>query len=71
MSIRKDVKELTAVLTRFGGTVTIGSRHYKVVYDNKQVTFAASPSDRRAFLNIRRDIRVTFGLDIRDYGWTK
>lgn len=71
MSIRKDVKELITVLKRFGGIVIIGSGHYKVAYGNKQVTFAASPSDRRAFLNIRRDIRLTFGLDIRDYGWTK
>lgn len=71
MSIRKDVKELIAVLKRFGGTVIIGSGHHKVVYDNKQVTFAASPSDRRAFLNIRSDIRHEFGIDIRDYGWTK
>lgn len=72
MSIKKDLNELISLLTRIGCIVTVGGNsHYKVAYGTSCVFVAASPSDYRAFLNIRRDIRHYLGFDIRDYGWTK
>ena len=66
--MRKDIKALVALLISLGCNVVGGKTHYKAYYKGGQVSFAKSPSDVRALLNIRRDIRHNLGFDIRDYG---
>lgn len=66
--MRKDIKNLKKLLISLGCNVVEGKTHYKACYKDNQVTFAKTPSDVRALLNIRRDIRHSLGFDIRDYG---
>lgn len=66
--MKKDIKALIALLRRLGCTVLEGKSHYKAVSAQGQVTFAKTPSDVRALLNIRRDIKHKLGVDIRNYG---
>lgn len=66
--MKKDTKALIALLISLGYTVLEGKNHYKVASAQGQVTFAKSPSDVRALLNIRRDIKHNLGFAIRNYG---
>lgn len=66
--MKKDIKALKALLISLGCNVVEGKTHYKACYGDGQVTFAKTPGDVRALLNIRRDIRHNLGFDVRDYG---
>lgn len=65
--MKKDIKALIALLISLGCTVIEGKNHYKAISAQGKVTFSKTPSDVRALLNIRRDIKHNLGFDIRNY----
>lgn len=70
MSYRKEAKTIATILVRAGCELVSTTPHYKVRNEYGQMTFASSPSDSRALLNIRSIARKTLNIDLRDYGWT-
>ncbi|MDO5700370.1 MAG: hypothetical protein Q4P36_02730 [Bowdeniella nasicola] len=63
-------KELKARLREHGFTVQTGKTHPRIVHQDhpgRHVTFSSTPSDNwRALKNLGRQIRATFGVDLRD-----
>lgn len=65
----KLLKDLCKLLEAQGATLIAQTPHIKIQLGDAQVSFSKTPSDRRAYLNIRRDIKRVFGIDTRKLGW--
>lgn len=59
----KDVDRLVRDLVRSGWTFWRGGKHGRLKSPNstRSLTVPGSPSDQRAFLNFRRDVRGALG----------
>lgn len=61
----KEIRKLVRALERAGYLVTKGKKHLKVKDPNsgKQVVIASTPSDRRARLNMFRELERSLDVD--------
>lgn len=67
--LRKDVEAILKLLkAEYGCTVRItGKEHWRVSRPGfPPITMSRTPSDPRALKNIRRDVRLYLGVDLRN-----
>lgn len=57
LATSKEIRQLAKDVEERGAEVSYGSTHIKVKYQGQLVVLSRSPSDRRAVLNMRSDLR--------------